>query len=84
MTTWDQRVKASLEAGKKPAYSDYEEGLEYTMKELKAVKAVLQDISGTLAQIVIARMHGDATSALEAIDKVIENNVIVTAPGDLH
>lgn len=75
MATWDQRVKASLEAGKKPAYSDYEEGLEYTLKELNMTRAVLQEISGHLSQIVIARMRGDIFDALAVIDRLIAENV---------
>lgn len=85
MTTWDQRVKESLEAGKKPSYSDYEEGLEHTLRELNAVKAVLRDISGRMAEIVIARMRGDTEAALEVIDEMIEKNVVVsTTPGNIH
>lgn len=77
LTTWEQRIKASLEAGKKPAYSDYEEGLEYTMKELNATKAVLRDIEGKLSNMVIARMKDDTPGLLAEIDDVIAKNVIV-------
>lgn len=75
MTTWAKRIEASLKAGKKPAYSDYEEGLEATLKELNETKAVLRDVSRKLGTIVMARMKGDTTGALAAIDDVIEKHV---------
>lgn len=86
MTTWDQRIKESLEAGKKPAYSDYEEGLEYTLKELQQTKAILKDVAGKLGNIVIARLKDDTPALLAQIDEVIAQNVIVkpASPANMH
>ena len=86
MTTWDQRIEAALVAGEKPAYSDYEEGLEHTLKELNTLRAILRDVAGKLSNMVVARLKDDTPCLLAEIDDVIAKNVIVkpASPADMH
>lgn len=77
--TWEQAIVDGYTAGSKPTYDELEAALLGALRQRNAAKHTAAAVAQALADILIARMHGDMPGLLAVIDAEIAKSVKIVA-----